>query len=251
MSFHSFSVVFAIAITYLFVIVAGQVKLPADVKTCKRGTDDYSSCLRLAIQESWPIFVKGIPELDVPTLDPFYNEYGVYEFGSNEVHGKIEGSNIYFYGMNNIKFLAVRPEYTDDQFKLEIDWALPKCFLEGEYNIDANLVNFKLGGKGYFNVSLEDVKVTWEINGPVKDDRWVIEHFIPNAQVGKLKFWCSDLFNGNEQLTKSAIGFVNEFWPTIYRGMFPYIKKVWDELFTDYVNRIFSKLSFNEVFPSA
>ncbi|KAF7386003.1 hypothetical protein HZH66_011845 [Vespula vulgaris] len=218
MAFHSFSVVFAIAITYLFVIVAGQVKLPADVKTCKRGTDDYSSCLRLAIQESWPIFVKGIPELDVPTLDPFYNEYGVYEFGSNEVHGKIEGSNIYFYG---------------------------------EYNIDANLVNFKLGGKGYFNVSLEDVKVTWEINGPVKDDRWVIEHFIPNPQVGKLKFWCSDLFNGNEQLTKSAIGFVNEFWPTIYRGMFPYIKKIWDELFTDYINRIFSKLSFNEVFPSA
>ncbi|XP_035728983.1 circadian clock-controlled protein daywake-like [Vespa mandarinia] len=251
MSFHSFSVVFAIAITYLFVIVAGQVKLPANVKTCKRGTDDYSSCLRLAIQESWPIFVKGIPELGLPVLDPYYDDYEMFEFGSNDIHGKAENSNVYFYGLKNIKFLAVRPEFTDDQFKLEVDWSLPKCYIEGDYKIDANLVNFKIGGKGYFNASMEDLKVTWDIVGPVKDDRWIIEHFIPIIQIGKLKFWCSDLFNGNEQLTKSTIGFINEFWPTIFHGMYPYVKTKLDELFTDSLNQVFSKLSFNEVFPSA
>lgn len=31
----------------------------ATVKTCKKDSDDFSSCLRLAIQEAWPTFVSG------------------------------------------------------------------------------------------------------------------------------------------------------------------------------------------------
>lgn len=34
--------------------------LPTAVQTCKHDADDYSSCMRLAIQEAWPNFVQGI-----------------------------------------------------------------------------------------------------------------------------------------------------------------------------------------------
>lgn len=251
MSCRSFSVLLAIAIAFLVVIVAGEYKLPPEVKTCKRGADDFSSCLRLAIQESWPVFVKGIPELNFSPLDPYYVDHNVNEFGAGEMHGRIEEWDIYFYGMKNVQFLAVRPEYTDDFFKLEIDLNIPKGLMEGEYEADGHLASFKIGGKGHFNVSMEDVKVTWKISGPVKDDRWVVEHYLPIVQVGKLRIWCSDLFNGNEELTKTVLAFANEYWPSILRGMYPYILEVWDKLFTEKVNLFFSKVSFNELFPAA
>ncbi|KAK2576598.1 hypothetical protein KPH14_005268 [Odynerus spinipes] len=241
MSCRPFSIVLAIA--YIVVAVAGEYELPSEVKTCKRGTDDYSSCLRLAIQESWPV--------NFPTLDPYYVDHNEAEFGNGELHGKIEEWDVYVYGMKNAKFLAVRPEYSDDFFKLEIDLAFPKIFIEGEYKADGNLASFKIGGKGHFNVSTEDIKITWTISGPVKNDRWMVEHYLPNVQIGKMKVWCSDLFNGNEELTKTVLEFVNEYWPTIYRGMYPYIADVWDKLFTELVNRFFSQVSFNKLFPSA
>lgn len=35
------------------------------MKTCKRGTDDYASCMRLAFQENWPTIVKGNVSLTI------------------------------------------------------------------------------------------------------------------------------------------------------------------------------------------
>ncbi|XP_014607693.1 PREDICTED: circadian clock-controlled protein-like [Polistes canadensis] len=253
MSLRSFSLVFAVVIAYLFVFVASeqQLKLPAEVKTCKRDADDFASCLRLACQESWPLFVKGIPEFDMPPLDPFYDEYSLFEFGSNELHGKISTKDIYYYGFKNMKFLAVRPEYTGDRFKLEVDLSMPKGLAEGHFNIDANLVNFKLNGEGQFNVSAEDIKVTWFISGPVKNDRWIIEEYRPRPQIRKLKVWADNFFNGNPELSKVLLNFINEFWPTIYRGMLPFVEDVWNKKYSPILNHFFSKLSFNEVFPTS
>ncbi|XP_015171681.1 PREDICTED: circadian clock-controlled protein-like [Polistes dominula] len=253
MSLRSFSLVFTVAAVYFFVFVAGQeqLKLPAEIKTCKRDADDFSSCLRLALQESWPLFVKGIPEFGMPQLDPFYDKYGEFEFGSNEFHGKIITKDIYYYGFKNMKFLAVRPEYTGDRFKLEVDIEMPKGLAEGNFIVNANLINFKLNGEGPFNVSAEDIKVTWFINGPVKNDRWIIEEYRPRPTIRKLKVWAENLFNGNPELTQIALSFMNEFWPTLYRGMIPFVEEVWSKKYSPILNNFFSKLSFNEVFPTS
>lgn len=55
---------------------------------------------------------------------------------------------------------------------------------------------------GFFNISLEDIKTTWAVEGSVANDRWTIEHFIINPEVGKMEIWFSDLFKGNEELSK-------------------------------------------------
>ncbi|XP_043501877.1 uncharacterized protein LOC122523950 [Polistes fuscatus] len=253
MSLRSFSLVFLVAIAYLFVFVTCEqhFKLPAEIKTCKRDADDFSSCLRLACQESWPIFVKGIPELDMPPMDPFYDEYGEFEFGSNELHGKIITKDLYFYGFKNFKFLAVRPEYTGDRFKLEIDLTMPKGLAEANFIVNANLISFKLNGKGRFNVSAEDIKVTWFISGPVKNDRWMIEEYRPRPTVRKLKLWADDFFDGNPELSKIVLNFMNEFWPTLYRGMIPFVEETWSKKYSPVLNNFFSKFSFNEVFPTS
>jgi len=55
---------------------------------------------------------------------------------------------------------------------------------------------------GFFNISMEDIKCTWIMEGPVANDRWTLEHFHLNPEVGKMQVWFSDMFNGNEELSK-------------------------------------------------
>lgn len=55
---------------------------------------------------------------------------------------------------------------------------------------------------GFFNISMEDIKSTWTLEGPVANDRWTLEHFHLNPEVGKMQIWFSDMFNGNQQLSK-------------------------------------------------
>jgi len=50
-------------------------------------------------------------------------------------------------------------------------------------------------------------------------------------------------------LDNAAMKFVNEYWPSLYREMLPFLAKNWDERLTELSNRIFSKISFSKTFP--
>lgn len=52
---------------------------------------------------------------------------------------------------------------------------------------------------------MEHIRGTVEIDGKVKDDRWVIESYNFQPEVGTMKIWADDLFNGNPELSMSLI----------------------------------------------
>ena len=237
---------FAFAVVAL---VAADYQLPQGVKTCKRDSDDFASCLRLAIQEAWPTFIEGLPDFDIPPLDPYYVDSYSTEYKNGQLRGKLSGTDVRTYGLAKARFLSVQPEMTDDFFRLEIDLELPKLLLDGNYEAEGSLDTFKLGGQGFFNMSMEDVRCSWDITGHVVNDRWVIEHFRLLPKVGKMRVYFSDLFHGNEQLNRAALIFVNEYWPLIFRGILPKMMDLWDEFLTEFTNRFFSRIPFSTVFP--
>ncbi|XP_076620817.1 circadian clock-controlled protein daywake [Colletes latitarsis] len=230
-------------------LVTGDYQLPASVKTCKKDSEDFSSCLRLAIQEAWPTIVQGLPDFDLPPLDPYFTETYDTNYENGQLRGLLSAKNVRTYGLAKARFLSVKPEIVDDFFRLEIDLDLPKIFIDGDYKAEGSLGSFKVGGEGVFNISMEDVKCTWDISGHVADDRWKVEHFILTPVIGTMKIWFSDLFNGNEEMNRAAMLFVNEYWPVVYRGMLPKMIEAWDVYLTEVVNRFFSKISFSTVFP--
>ncbi|XP_018049396.1 PREDICTED: circadian clock-controlled protein-like isoform X2 [Atta colombica] len=244
MSFYALALFCATAFT---LTAAQDFELP--IQTCKRDADDYSSCLRLAIQEAWPNFVPGIPKLDLPVLDPYFTDHERTIYETNDMRADITVTNVNTYGLAKAQFLAVRPQHSDNYFKLEFDVDLPKILIEGNYKADGSLGTFQIGGEGFFNISMEDIKCTWIMEGSVANDRWTLEHFHLNPEVGKMQVWFSDMFNGNEELNNAAMKFVNEYWPTLYRSMLPFLAKNWDEHLTEISNRIFSKISFSKTFP--
>lgn len=229
--------------------VVGDYQLPEGVKTCKKDADDFSSCLRLAIQESWPVFVAGLPEFEMPQLDPYFVASHIANYDSGQLRGTLSATNTKTHGFADARFLSVKPEFENDVFHLIIDCEVPKILIEGEYKAAGQLGSFPIGGTGIFNISVTDVKANWDMTGHVVNDRWVVEHFRLTPEVGQMKLWFSDLFNGNAEMNAAAMYFANEYWPLIYRGMLPTLRESWDGLLTDLVNHFFSKLPFSTLFP--
>lgn len=242
MIFYTFSVIGVVAVG---LCVAEE--LPVTI--CKRNSPNYSNCLKLAIEESWPRFVKGLPEFDFPSLDPLSYEYGEFEFERNEIYGRVSLSNVINKGLTNISFLSVRPHFLDDGFRLEIDSNVPKMFVKGNCKAEGKVGGFQMGGKGRFNLTLENIKGTWDLIGNVTNDRWTVEHFHFLPSVGNMKIHFDDLFNGNEELNNLAMFFVNEYWPILYRAMLPITSEKWDPWLADMANSLFSKVSFSKLFP--
>lgn len=229
-------------------VAAEEVEIPKSLKVCSRQSQDYDGCLKDAIQDAIPKFAKGIPELDIPVLDPFVTEFQESEYGNGFMTGKITLKNVKTYGTSRARVLSVRTTATEDRHRLEIDLGFPKIFIEGEYKAEGRLNDFKLGGKGYFNVSMEGVTTVFDVTGRIENDRWVVEHVTSLPEVEKMKIYFDDLFNGNENINNVARSFVNEYWPLFYRELLPVTAAAWDEQLTEFMNRPFSKLSYSKLF---
>ncbi|XP_011136946.1 uncharacterized protein LOC105181691 [Harpegnathos saltator] len=225
-------------------------KLHLPVSTCERNTTDYSSCLKHAIQEAWPLFVKGLPsEFEFPPLDPLLFEYQDAEFDNDYIQGKISVFNITIKGMSAARFVAVRPHFYDKtDFRLKIMLRIPTITLYGKYKAHGTLGGFLMTEEGKLNISLENLKITWDISGPVKDDTWIINQFFLNTLLQKLKIKLDD--GNNREMNDLITLFINEFWPLLYRRVIiPIAGPYWNSYCSNLSNRLFSKLSFSEIFP--
>lgn len=49
---------------------------------------------------------------------------------------------------------------------------------------------------------MEGLTATWTLNGPVKNNKWTVEHFVVDPEIKGMKIYFSDLLNGNQMLSK-------------------------------------------------
>lgn len=54
----------------------------------------------------------------------------------------------------------------------------------------------------YYNVTTENIRLSWDISGPVKNDSWIIEHFRINVFFKKFKMYTDNFFEGNREISK-------------------------------------------------
>lgn len=84
----------------------------------------------------------------MPPLDPYYTDSHSVEHESGQLRGKMIATDVRTYGLAKARFLSVKPEMTDDFFRLEIDVDISKILIDGDYKAEGSLGAFKVGGKG-------------------------------------------------------------------------------------------------------
>ncbi|XP_018306887.1 uncharacterized protein [Mycetomoellerius zeteki] len=228
--------------------LASAAKLTFPATICKRDSVDYSACLKQALEEAFPRFVKGLPEFDFPPLDPLVYEYGKAVFNSGEIRAEVVLTNNIVTGLAKVQVHDVRTHFLDDVFRLEIDANVPKIFLKGNVKMNGTIGIFKIVNEGPYNLTADDVIGTWDMTGPVVNDTFIVKHIHVLPSVKKLKLYF-DLFQDNKEINDVAVSFVNEFWPPLFRVMLPITSEAWDPWLTSIVNKLFSKVSFSKVFP--
>jgi hypothetical protein len=93
-------------------------------------------------------FPQGIPEIDLPILDPFFTKHQRTVYDTSDLQADVTIMDVNTYGLAKIHFLAVRPQYSEDFFRIEVDVELPKMLMEGNFKADGKMGGFKFGGEG-------------------------------------------------------------------------------------------------------
>ncbi|KAI5636245.1 hypothetical protein NE865_11009 [Phthorimaea operculella] len=172
------------------------------------------ACLIRATQDAIPDFAKGLPELGVPSLDPFIID---------ELPIQLPGVKVTFLegrvtGLRKCEVLNVEAYLEKNLFILEV-----KCniTIKGKYTAVGRLLLFPINGEGDSRIKITNSVIKLNIRTKYfKDsegrDHFGIKSYRYTFDYGeKIHYVISNLFKGNAELSNTVLQFLNENWRAV------------------------------------
>ncbi|XP_050309980.1 uncharacterized protein LOC126745968 [Anthonomus grandis grandis] len=124
---------------------------------CKTSDPEYEKCIWNSFEQSRPYLMKGIPELNLPPMDPFILPLMTVNRTLNDVVSiNAVCRNIRVEGGRNVIINDVKadPIKHTGEIRLTLPWA----YLEMEYDVSGKLLTIPLQSKGFFKGNITDTK---------------------------------------------------------------------------------------------
>jgi Haemolymph juvenile hormone binding protein (JHBP) len=138
-------------------------EIPNYIKICNQTDPKLGSCIRKSIISLRPYLIQGIPELDVPSLDPLYvPEIKISQNGGIQIAATFK--NITIAGACKFRLRSVRADPSSDKFKMKV-W-FPALMMQAMYDIRGQLLMMPINGRGncFGNFSDIDGVVSLKLN---------------------------------------------------------------------------------------
>ncbi|XP_077298428.1 protein takeout-like [Arctopsyche grandis] len=226
-------------------------RLPEDFKRCSQNSAGLNDCLKNAVPDALRKMIKGIPDLNVPRLEPLSVSTIDIQTGSGPVSIRQVYNNIKILGLTNSTLLNYNADLK--QYTLITDSFTPSLEFISDYVMSGRILLLPIQGKGRCNFTMADLVVKHVLVGePVTKKGQVymkIRQYDIKLIPKKISFYFSNLFNGDKALGEQMNRFLNENSEIVFNELKPSYEQSFSLLFKDITNKIFTKVPMDHVFP--
>lgn len=222
------------------------VKFPASfIKTCNQSDARLGSCIRNSILSLRPHLANGIPELNIPSLEPlFVDEIKITQSGGIQLSAVFK--NISITGATNFRLRSVRADVESDKFRMKI-W-FPSLVMRASYELRGQLLMMPINGRGMCAGNFTDIDgiLSMKLKRVNRGDKehYQVEFMQIEFNIGGAKVQLDNLFeNGDAELSRSMNHFINENWRMVTAELRPTLEKTIGDILADVANKFF------EVYP--
>ncbi|CAH1399000.1 unnamed protein product [Nezara viridula] len=229
--------------------VLSQETIPPYVKHCKGSDPHLIDCLISALHHIRPFLAKGIPEIQMPTVEPFRMDDLSLALTSGPNGYKITLKEMDIYGSSNFTVTKLKLAQNGAPFEAKI--RIPKMSINARYTSSGVLIILPASGNGTFNAHLGDILATVkgqmrEIN---KDDKKYlhVDKLDVDLTIKDVRMAVKRIFNNNRILTEATNLFLRENGQEVLRVMMPQLKQKLAAVFKRVANQLLSNVA-TEVF---
>ncbi|GAB0089397.1 hypothetical protein DMENIID0001_039290 [Sergentomyia squamirostris] len=210
-----------IFVIFCAVIVAGdqennEVQLPIEATVCKRDDPKRNECIKNILQKIIPVMKDGVPKLNISSIDPLPLIHSKFLYrASSTLLASLTVVRGNAYGFSESQIRRVRSQITDDEWKFNVDVAIPRLHMDGEYSGQGKFNELNLGSSGYFNLTLNRIQTTWKIRAKAeeRDGEMYMRVFkfemIPNVK--SVRTFIENLVP-DPTLNLVVLELINEYW---------------------------------------
>uniref|UniRef100_T1J7V9 Lipid-binding serum glycoprotein N-terminal domain-containing protein n=1 Tax=Strigamia maritima TaxID=126957 RepID=T1J7V9_STRMM len=198
-------------------------------------------CLLKMLTDIRPQFRVGIPEVNVPRLDPMVIPNILVEESVPLVKITAQFMQVVVEGASSFQPTNVHAE-PDIVF---VSMVIPELHINGLYTINGNVMLLPLHGNGTFWVLLNDIQAHTSTNLLVQRNHLQVLRTNIQFNVGKIQLRLNNLFGGNNFIGETVNRALNENSQQILDSVKPRIAERISEAVRNILNEAFSNLPAN------
>ncbi|XP_034840919.1 circadian clock-controlled protein daywake-like [Maniola hyperantus] len=242
----------SVSILVLLSVITGGLlaQIPEYIKICRRDQSTVASCVRNSIESLRPQLISGIPELNVPSLEPFYIPE-IIAVSGDLVPLKASGKDVKVSGAGNFSIKSISVDL--DTLTIRGRVRFPRLHLDGRYNLDTQILILPLRGEG--NLVANAVKCEADIllrsRLVMRDGKQYLEFTSLKVDIGikDYRIRLEGLFNGNKALGDATNEAIHQNRVEFLKTMLPYLEKTVSKILLDTANKIVAPIPFDELLP--
>ncbi|XP_059609137.1 protein takeout [Phlebotomus argentipes] len=234
----------------LYASVAAE-DVPEYLHICQQTDPELEQCMIRSIEQLRAKLAVGIPELDIPRLEPI--DLGdLLVAGSNTPNGlTITAKDIQSYGASDYHIKKIEVVEYGQHYKLQLQ--LPHLYTKGRYAIDGRVLLLPIKGAGKFTGNFTrctaDVTMVLEPREILGSDHIILKRLQIKVKVGKGSMYLENLFGGDKTLGDIVNDTINQNFEVVSRDIIPLIEKALERHFKKTSNKILSRYTRDQLFP--
>ncbi|XP_043251476.1 circadian clock-controlled protein daywake [Colletes gigas] len=223
--------------------------LPSFLHVCKRNDPNLSNCIKKSVENFKPYLINGLPEYNIPTLEPLLLDELEAEPGNTI---KLRLKNVHVYGASN--FTVSRLKANTDTLRFVVELNFSSLSIESDYDIDGKVILLRIKGSGPMTGNFTNCKGLVKLQAHVvkRDDgaNYVeIVNFITKISVGKGHLLLKNLFGGDPLLGEAINVAINSNFDDFIKELQPSLESAISSTFLKIANSILGQFTYEMLFP--
>ncbi|XP_023954809.2 uncharacterized protein LOC112058318 [Bicyclus anynana] len=237
-----------IVITVLQYSTAEHYKTkPSFIRTCFKGDPEFDDCSKDAVQNLFNALGPGLPEIDLPSLDPLNIPQIRILQGDGPVNVNAALDNVVVTGFGKTEVLLSQVDGRTYDFYTKV--RVPKIRIEGTYDLRGKILLIPLVGSGlcWFEPSNMTIDIVSSVKLYEKSGLpfFNVTQCHVKYNIGGLKLHMSNLFDGISSLEESTNAYLNANWRPVSESLRPILSKTIEDILLGFMQQIFHNLPAN------
>ncbi|RZC41970.1 takeout-like [Asbolus verrucosus] len=211
--------------------------IPSYIDLCHRDDPNLGACVTKAVEKIQPHLRDGVPELFLPSMNPFIVLQADLDKGDSF---KASFKNIEVYYADEFKIEDAKIDL--DQLRIELAVSFSRLRIKSQYNIQGKILILQVNGQGLADGNFTNVYVKAVANGKFSSkngkDYVVVNNRSLELDLGKPVFYFDNVFRNNPQLNEQTNKIVNENIVDLVDELKPVIIETVSEIvFASYIQK--------------
>lgn len=228
----------ACLVTLLTALASAQV--PEYIRQCKRSDPALEACLIDSLHHLKPYLARGIPEIKLPSVEPFIMDTLSLQLTGGPQGYRINLKNMEVFGASNFTVKNIKLASGKKPFEAKL--TIPKLLIHAKYTSSGVLIIIPASGSGDFDAVFDgvtaDVKGRVSFNQKPTGEHMRVEALDLDLSIKKPRLSVSKIFNNNRILTEATNLFLKENGNEVLRALQPQLQKKLSSEFAGISNQL-------------